>query len=1304
MNLDTAQDVAGLVPVSACPHPFKTQRVDHMVPVGMTVAGILDLVQPDPVLLQHAHVFIEGEYVPRAAWSQVRPKAGKNVIVRVVPSGGGGGGGKKNPLKIVLTLAVIAASFYFGPQLGLAMGVGKSAGVAALGLEAGALQSAVGGFAITAVGTLLTNAVAPPSRPKIAGLTSGLTATGRDSPTLFIAGARNQESQFGVIPRLLGMHRIVPPRGARFYTEIVGADQYLRALFCFGYGPITLTQEKIGETLLSSFADVEEEFRRGYQTEQITNKGAWDASGGSFPVVATFGDKYTVSVGGAVGGVTYAAGDIIIFNGLGATGVAASWDIDGDQPLALFPNDVFEESLAVTLKQADGWSQRTTQPLADEVSVDITFPQGLVQFADSGTKQNQTVSVEVESSPTGAATWTTRGTITVTSRSSAAIRRGLRWKTGSRQAYDVRLRRISADTNSTQIFDSVSWTVLRTITNEDPVKKSGMVLKVLRIKATDQLSGVIDQYNAVGQSILRDWDSGSATWIYQPTSSCAAAFREVLQGQANAVRLVDSAVDLLGLQDWHTKCAAAGREFNTVIDYAGSVGTVLDEIAAAGRASRGLKDGKYSIVIDEAQTVPIQHFSPRNSWDFRGTKVFHDLPHGWRVRFVNRDKDWRQDERIVYDDGFDATNATLFEGLELAGVTDPQLIWKDGRYHIATARLRPEKYSFYTDVEHIVCTKGDLVRVTHDVPLWGIAAGRVKAIQTSGSNTIGVTVDEELIMSAAKSYTLRFRGADGVTILSPLVTDPGSKTTVVFVTLIVTTGGPQVGDLAMFGETGAESVELIVNNIQPGPNETARLECLDAAPAVHAADAGVIPAFQSQITDPPDPGIPLFGTPRSNEAVMLEAVDGTFRPRILVPLDGASGQLEAAREIELAYRISGLADAWSRTMVMPQVAEAFLTEVEQTETYEFKGRFITNDGPGDWSPTVTHTVIGTDGLPPDVVGVWREGDFARWDYASPPRDFKGGGFRVRSRAGYSRVWSDATPVFADALITETMVDLTKLLAGTRTLMVKAVDASGNESATAASLIFGLGDPAVANVVETYDLWALAFPGTVTDGSVSGGDLVANDNGTNYLPDAAAQYLTDGSALYLPVTYKPMTYVADFTPSAGAVPADMKLSMAVGGDNWNIEYRTQGDDLYLPNGTTLYLAAGPALYLDGPGPWRNWPVTLPAATRQKYDFRFTTVGGNVQGTCTKFAISLDVPDEVEELSAVAIGAAGTRLPITKSFRSIQAVQDISIRSGSSAIKIEIADYDVIGPMMYAKDKDNALTTATIDATAKGVKGQ
>ena len=441
----------GLVAVSACPHPFKAARFDFQLPAGLTVAEMIEAVQPDPVLRLHAHVYIGPDYVPRDLWHRVRPKPGARVAVRIVPMDPGGEGGK-DPLRIVLTIAVIAAAFVL-PELLFTTAFLNATVIGSL--TVGTLVSA----GIGLVGTLLVNAIVPPSRPKLSGLTGD---QGRDSPTLFIAGARNRALPFGVVPRVLGKHRMVPPLGAKQFTEIVGADQFVNALVTWGYGPLDITDLKIGETPIGSFEGVTIETRQGFPS---------------------------------------------------------------DAPLTIFPDDVFEEPLSILLEQSVSWQSRTGQPSTDSISVDIVFGSGLVSFDNQGAKSSRTVAVEVEYSVAGAGAWVAAGTIATTARTTSAVRNGLRWDV-ARGQYDVRLRRTTADTSSSQILDQVTWTALRSFTDEDPISFPHPLAKTaIRIKATGQLSGIVDQLNAVVTSILPDWDEPSQTWIERASSNLGAAGR-----------------------------------------------------------------------------------------------------------------------------------------------------------------------------------------------------------------------------------------------------------------------------------------------------------------------------------------------------------------------------------------------------------------------------------------------------------------------------------------------------------------------------------------------------------------------------------------------------------------------------------------------------------------------------------------------------------------------------------------------------------------------------------------------------------
>jgi len=1230
---------AASVRISAQPHPFRAARVDLVVPAGLTIAEMIARAQPDPLLRAHAHAFIDDHYVPRVHWGRVRPKPGAFVTIRVVPGLGGGSKGK-NPLRTVLTIAVAVAALTLGGPLG---GVLLDGAASTTFLGATISASALGGALIGIAGSLLISAVAPPPRPRLRAL-SGPESAGRDSPTLFLTGSRNRANPFGVVPRPLGRNRMTPPYGARPFTEIIGDDQYLRLLFVWGYGPLDLSDLRIGETPITSFDAVEIETRKGFPN---------------------------------------------------------------DPPLTLYTRDVFEDSLQIVLKQAEGWSQRTSQPDADELSVDITFPQGLVAFTTLDAQGNpgptrkvdQTVEVEVQSSPVGQGTWTPRGTLSVTARQTSAVRRGLRF-TLPRGQYDVRLRRITPDTSANNVFDSVLWTALRSITAEDPIGMTGIAKTAVRIKASEELNGVVDTLNGVVHSILPDWDTASQSWIERPTSNPAALYRAVLQGPGNARPLPDSRVDLAGLQAWHEANTAAGRSFNMVIDFASSVRAVLADIAATGRAAPAIHDANWGVVIDAPQSVPVQHFTPRNSWGFQGAKAFPDLPHGWRVRFVNAEKDWHQDERIVYDDGFDASNATRFEGLELPGITDPAQIWKDGRYHIATARLRPETTSFFADIEHIVAERGDLIRMTHDVPLWGLASGRVKAVIDDGTNATGVILDERVAMAVGRSYTLRFRKADGSSLLQAVSTAPGETATLSFAAPIPLAYAPAPDDLAMFGETGTESVALIVKSIEPGQDLTARITCVDAAPAVHQADQGPIPPFQSRITLPPGLEAPAVMDLRSDERVLLALPDGSFAPRVLITLGLQGARRGNATAIEARYRPAGSDGPWTSVLAPPAATEVALTAVEMGERYEITLRFLADSGPGPWSALLTHTVIGTDTLPPDVPALFREGDTLRWDYPDPPRDFAG--FKLASQAGLNRSWATAVPAH-DGLLSIGAFDLSGIPRGLRTVLVAAFDVAGNRSAGVASLVVDLGDQFVDNIILSDDLAAEGFPGTITGGSVVAGALTATSLGQAFWSGDGEPLWTGMAQPFWTETFEAMVYTAALTPGQDLLDATLTVDLAVVASSWSLAYRPDSQAPLWEADTEPFWSGDTAQMWAPRSAFKAWPGALTGLRHKQYELRLTTAAGPTRGTVSAFTARFDVPDAREQIEDFLLPAAGARLPLTKRYRRIVNVNLTLQDDGGNAVTVKALDKDArLGPRIRAFDAALMGASATIDATIQGIQ--
>jgi hypothetical protein len=238
----------GVVTIHGCVVPFDAGYFEQTVDAGVSVAEIVRGVCPHVSLHSSLHVYIDGVYIRPDRWAWTYPNGGAVVSMRLVPQGGGGG---KDPLRTVLTLAVMAAAF-MAPGAAVFLGLPP------------AFAAGVGGALITAgvgyVGMLAVNSIAPPASQDF-GQISGTTT---DSPTYSITGARNRYRPWEAIPVVLGTHRVVADKVAATYTENVGDDQYLTMLFCFGYGPLFLRGFKIGENPLSSFDDYEIEIRQGF--------------------------------------------------------------------------------------------------------------------------------------------------------------------------------------------------------------------------------------------------------------------------------------------------------------------------------------------------------------------------------------------------------------------------------------------------------------------------------------------------------------------------------------------------------------------------------------------------------------------------------------------------------------------------------------------------------------------------------------------------------------------------------------------------------------------------------------------------------------------------------------------------------------------------------------------------------------------------------------------------------------------------------------------------------------------------------
>jgi len=939
-------------------HPLHRPDLFREMPAGATVAEIVASVPwderwGDPVVTLHRGG--QEWEVGRSFWHVVRPKAGTDIKLGV-------------PVNDPASLAALGAALI--PQA-------SAAAATALGLTAGTLAYTLTVAAISVVAGLALNAlIPPPEQPDI--------ESPERSDVFFITGTSNRPKPYQPFPKVYGRHRMFPDPVATGYSETVSSTEtYFRGRMTFGYGPVALEDLRIGTTSILEFDDVQLEFRNVDQTETES-----------------------------------------LISGLASSGIVTAWRTGADW-MRLYPEDITEDTYSVQLDTgADGAEGnnsptgtgtpgpavvRTTRADTTEASVDITFPQGLGKIANDGDMWRLRVNVQFRYRADGSTgAWTTVGTESYVAGTRDPQRFTKRIAFPSAGTWDVEVQVVYvgnwSDSDVASYLQDTFLTAIRSISPTATALDPDIAEVAFRIKASDQLNGQVDNLNAIVHSMVRT-RSGGAWTAPQRTRHPAWHYLDALQGDhlAAADRLADSEIDLTAFEDWASE--DPHWTFDYVVRGEQRVADVLDQIAAAGRARRGLIDFKHTVIRDEDS--PVRHiFGPRNSWSFRGTITFPKDIHAFRVIVRSEDADWQDDEVMVYADGYSSANATAIETLRLPGTvltsddSDQSNAWRLGRYHLAVAELRRETFEWNADWESFLLTRGDRVQVVHDVPVVGVGHARVAA--KSGSV---LTLDEDFGVSG--SHYLKVVESDG-TITSLTASGSGQDWTVSAGTLT----GVAAGDKVAVYETTQELLNLRITGIFPDTDGSARITAVFDASGVRTADSGTIPGYTPVVGSltPAGPEQPVVTSAVSNALTTIRDRNGVIRPRIMLRFGPRSAPRLAGEYAQIRWRLRPSDDG---TTAQDTVGEweygpqqpigqpwAHTAALTQGGEYEVQARTLSADGTSrGWiTPSDSPVVATIDATPNDVSTLVAEASPRAVDLAwtwSPDPEQDLAGFIVR---------------------------------------------------------------------------------------------------------------------------------------------------------------------------------------------------------------------------------------------------------------------------------------------------------------------
>jgi hypothetical protein len=1244
-----------------------------------------------------------------------------------------------------MTVAVMAAAIYAAPYAASYMMYGTTAWASvATATMGGAMLTAASGAVIAGVGLYAANALVPVSQAaKGRSSASSLSASAAEDTVYSVSGMSNQLDPWGPIPLALGFVRWAPKHGARPYTEAAGSDQYIRALLDWGLGPLLIEDIQIGDTLLTDFAAED-----GESVEVQTVQG--------FPETDPAQDIFTQDIYEDQISILLEASAAQIRT-TGADADECSVDIAA-QPLADWSGgSKATRTVNFTLEyrlhgSTDAWTNPDglaglTVELPDPGEglswygvAAVNFDYGAVRMFWGGWSASEpptgwlpvvyvrswntggTVYSEITSTPaaqgwTGltpslAGNWLTvaAGTrsagLTLSGATTQAIRTSRRLVFPARGRYDVRLTRTTAESTADSVYEDCYWSALRTITRQAPISVAwSNATTQLRVKATGRLAGTLDKLNGLTRTWCLDWYSAGSAWVAGATNNCASLYRWVLQCDFNPFPRTDAQIDLDALAEWHEFCEANGFAYNKVVNLSSpeKVRAVLSEIASAGRAIEVMVDGKWSVVIDQDRSdeMPVD-FTAGMVWGVKVQRDFREAPHALRCPFINEDT-WEDDEIIIPAPQYTSETAEIFEVYDQPGVTNVDARASHALYRLADMWLRRETFVFSTDFASMAIRgRGSLVTLAHWTVGTGLANGRVKSV-ASNAGTLYVTVDEPCLMSSGNAYRVLFRDVDaGTRGVRQVTTNPGLQTVL---EIPAEVGGivPAKGDPFAFGLEGLETRTLIVSSIVPGSAMSAQITAKDYVwPSIQEFLDGGAPEWTAQVTRSPwtaknAPEAPSIRAMVSDETVMLRDATGALVPRIAVDYATASG-LVATAYLQAQIREAG--GTWSPSVSVAVGEALLLTGVETGETYGLRLRAVSAASVASaWTDEVEHEVVGGSTAPPAVEGLTVVNGDMVWSYDNEPVDFEG--FLVVSHAGTRRVRADALPAHK-GLLSVASYPLANLGSGVRSVGVVAVDRYRNESEPA-WLTVNLGDPELANVVDTEDHGALGWPGEASGGYDVSGSLVASDASAFWLgEDANLIWEADEAHDFWSPQYAEMTYSVTYTPSEAA---RLTLGLTASGAGWSVLYREKYPNLLWTGDDDATLWTGVDdrdWWTAEPGAWQPWPGALDVVV-QPYEFLFTFPSGSRRGTLSVLQFNLDVEDQVETVADVALAAGtGTRLPLAKSYREILNVTGMVVGDSGSAVSAVVSDLSVAGPLVKGLDGSRNVVAGVLkSATIKGV---
>jgi hypothetical protein len=1236
------------------PHPISLQgqRVLDKVAAQFTPGDTLAVLLERQGILpgQQWAVSIGGVDVVEQRWHLVRPKHGYVIEVRRVMH--------KDVLRIV---AIVALSYF-------TLGAGGIAGGSFLGLTGAAGYIAAG--AVFLVGSAVINKMLA---PKQVGRSENTT-----NPTYSLSGGRNRSRAYEPMALVLGEPYAVPDLAAQPYSYFANGEQYLWQMFHLGLNCSEASNLRIGQTSLSAYQGV------------TTLRNGLASGNSDFPALGTSVDSvagallsnsaFTIRTGSA--GTVRLALDLVAslftttkdgaFDTLQLDVIAEYREVGSGTWLSFTPHIP-----AVPAVIEDGWTspaddsgggpiywQRVLVPAVPEV------PAGYIRLSNASQKPLR-VTVERAVAP---------------------------------GQYEVRMLKSTADVSGATGSNAIEWVQLKSY-QQDTGTYDGQARLAVQIQASGQLNGALDELNLQLRAAPMDYWDG-ANWVTatdRASGLCnpGAQFLLVCRGifDMDGRRLAglgyeDSQIDIEGLQLFMAHCATNGYDFDLFLQEATSIDELLDAIAYAGLGEKSWRDGKIGVTFF-TRDDPIEGVINMANIKAKSFEVSYDtMPTAdeLEVRYFDRARgnQWKP-IRVMSPTVVGVPRSTASQ--TLVGVTSEAHAATLARFSMAQNIYQRKTVTCEMDLEYMTYRRGAVVSLSHDMTQWGYS-GRLLACEDN-AGVITLTLDDPAqgtipLGFAGRYIGLRLPGETQMRVF-PVQSFSGESRTVV-----LDAAWPVGVDLPGTDADNPARDTVWIYDFKAVPGQLLRV--LSVEPSANGARLSLVPESE-EFWDFVETG---EYQPPPNNSLLRDAPEVVG---LLVSEQLARQGNTYYTELSVNFEATGpfvRAELWGAVGAGEASPPQRLLAQGQSQTLSWQGGLderwhlelrLYSDTRASVPFRLYFDVQGLRAPPPDVTDLLVTGNVVSWTPVEVP-DLAG--YLIRFQYG-DNAWWDTAVELQSGVITESPYTLTRRPQGDVTILVKAIDTTGNLSANAASFRYGFSEIAVKNPVYTAEQHP-DFLGDITGGAVAGGDLGANDLDEFYEPAMGPMYTPEADPMYGTSQYGEMVY--EFTVSSTEAGI-LVLQYSIAAESLLIEYQTGGADaMYEPDADPMYEPVGESIYGTF-SDWEVWPGALDFSGDLEVRFRFTLSAGLSQGVIYELTALIDAPEISEVVDNAVISALGTRLPLTNTYRVIRSVQLTVQSDGGSGVTPRVIDKDpALGPLVEILNTSGVAVAGLLDAEIRG----